>query len=188
MSDEKLLYLFNKARNLLKSNGKYQLFNHQVVDNIENAVFFNKNNTISVFFGDKYLSLQDILFNSENYDKNIFVYPRLINGKVKYFHIESPNSLVVQDNNIVIPSEDCFMVDNNMVDIILVPGDAFDNYHSRLDSDPHLYDKAILEANATAIGVCLDSQVYRGKLPVSGAKVNGLLTEEGLYYIVNIEE
>lgn len=189
MNDEKLLFLFQKMHNLLKSTGKLQFLTHQVAEQIEDSVFFNKNNTISVFFGDKYLSLQDILFNSDNYSKNVFVFPRLINGKLRYFHIESPNSLVIQDNRTIIPSDDCFIIDKNMVDIILVPGEAFDNNHNRLDSDPILYDKAISESkNATAIGVCLDCQVYRKQLNTNAAKVNGLLTEEGLYYVINIEE
>jgi len=190
MDKDRLLYLFGKMRKLLKTKGKFQEKAEQIVQSIENSFFFDQNKVISVFFGDKYPPLFSLLTKNSNYVKNTFVFPKINEENIVFYHIESPNSLILNENNELIPSSDCFAIDNNLVDVILVPGEAFDNSYRRLDFDTHLYDRILTETDAVSVGVCLDCQIYRKLLPhdSSFAEVDGLLTEEGFYHIIEIEE
>jgi 5-formyltetrahydrofolate cyclo-ligase len=187
MTEERLLYLFTKMRNMLIEKGKYEKMFSRVVDSVENSYFFNNNKVISVFSDSKYIPLDKILLNSENYLRNTFVFPKISDGKLLFYHIDSPKSLILNENCELIPSEDCFAVDISSIDTILIPGEAFDFQYNRLSSEPELFNRVINAAeDAVKIGVCLECQVYKKPLPVLNPKVEALLTESGLFHHIEI--
>lgn len=185
MTEEKLLFLFSKMRKLLINNGKYEKMTAKVINAIKKSYFFNNNKVISIFSENNCIPLDEILLDNNNYARNTFVYPAISNDNVVYYHIESPKSLILNDNGELIP-DNCFTIDINDIDTILIPGEAFDMKYNRLSCNPLIFNKVMNSAqHKVRIGVCFDCQVYRRSLPESN-KVDGLLTEEGIYNYIDL--
>lgn len=160
---------------------------NKVMNAMVKSPIFHRNKVISVYFGTEYVPLNDILLDNFNYLKNTFVYPSLNSNEIKYYHIYSPDALELKDN-ILVPKDGLFSIDANEIDIILVPGKAFDFSQRRLDDELYFYDNIIENTKALTVGVCLDCQIYRKDLANSNPRVEALLTEEGLSHYIDMEE
>ena len=188
MARSKLYYLFTKLRNSLIKSGKFEKLSQEVTRVLENSGYFNKNKTIVLFNSENSLVFKQLLLKPEIYFKNTFVYPKIMGDSVRFFLINDPNILILDDFGIKDISSEAFQVDINNIDVILVSGIAFDCDGNWLHSHDNsmLYRSFLGNTNADKLGVCVSHQVYKKELPESLYKVDGLLTEHGIYYPVDM--
>ncbi len=187
-SKNKLLYLFLKMRKKLIDSDKFKSLSNKINEQVKKSYFFDNSKVICVYNGRNSVPLNSILLDSKNYFKNIFVFPQLIGNKLSFFHISGPDDIVINELGTKKVRQSCFKVDINEIDVILVPGVAFDYTHNWLNEGDNvgLYDVILSKTDATKLGVCFNCQVYGKNLPESKNKLDGLLTEEGVLYYFNI--
>jgi len=188
INDEKLNYRFSKLRNVLVSNKKFGKLSSKVISELENSYIFNKGKTICVYSCANHVSLSPILLNISSYLKNTFVFPKLIDKNLSYNFVSNPNDLIIKGSEVVGSDLSCFKVDNDSIDVILVPGIAFDYDNNWMNNEEELLYTAIMKSNAIKIGICLDCQIYRKQLPNKMNKVDALLTENGVFNSFDIWE
>jgi len=191
MNEKRLVELFSHMRNSLDYSGKFKELSNLVAEQIEKSYFFNKSNTICIYNHHNSIVLNNILYNSSNYLNNCFVFPKLSDdNSVKLYHISSPNSLIINNFGAVGVAADFFTIDIAEIDVILVSGMAFDYDLNVLNvgNNNALYKSLLNNCTSTKIGVCANCQVYKGRLPKSEYNVDGLLTEEGCCFPIDIQE
>jgi len=191
MNKIKLTELFFKMRKRLNESGRFEISSNKIADQLEKSYFFNTSKVICLYNHYSSVVLNKILINDANYFRNSFVFPRLEDDdRVLFYHISSPKDLIMDRFGVIDVVSDCFTIDIAEIDVILVSGMAFD-YDLRVlnigDND-ELYKSFLNKANAIKFGVCLDCQIYRKSLPESEYRVDGLLTEEGIYLPVDMQE
>ena len=113
-----------------------------------------------------------------------FAYPRVVDGRLDLFRVESlhelaPGAFGIREPEARIENA----IDPGMLDLILVPGVAFTRSGERLGRGGGFYDRllASLAAHTGKIGVCFDSQVQH-ELPAEmhDQRVDFIVTESGL--------
>ena len=67
--------------------------------------------------------------------------------------------MVIGRYNILEPSINCPQVDINQLDLVIVPGVAFDHIGGRLGRGGGYYDRFLKKLNAKFCGVCFREQV-----------------------------
>lgn len=188
-SEKKLVYLFRKLRNTLIKKGRYKELSESVCSAIINSHIFNNNKTICVFKSDDTIDISSILLDNSHYLKNTFVFPSVVDGKLKLYHINSPQDLISDGLSVLGANPSCFSIDIRDIDVILVPGLAFDSRNNWLIEDRKLlYTKLLPKSSALKLGVCVEHQVYNKTLPDREHKVDGVLTEEGIYHYIDVEK
>jgi len=141
-----------------------------------------------VFKSDDTVDISSVLLNNSHYLKNSFIFPSLIDGKIKLYHINSPEDLITDGLTVLGANPHCFSVDISDIDVILVPGLAFDSKNNWLIEDKkRLYAKLLSQSKALKLGVCIEHQIYNKTLPDREHKVDGVLTEEGIYHYIDME-
>ncbi len=186
----RLVELFFKLRTTLINNGKFHLLSDKVISNIETAYFFNNSKSICLYNHCNSPVINKLLNNSANYFKNIFVFPKLNDDKLEFYHISSVNDLVMDKLGAIDVHPECFQIDIAEIDVILVSGMAFDHDFNVLNvgDNEELYKALLNKSNAIKVGVCFEDQIYRESLPESEYKVDCLMTEDGLYMPIDVQE
>ena len=113
-----------------------------------------------------------------------FAYPRVVDGRLDLFRVESLHELAPGTFGIREPEARIEnAIDPGMLDLILVPGVAFTRSGERLGRGGGFYDRllASLAAHTGKLGVCFDSQVQH-ELPAEmhDQRVDFIVTESGL--------
>ena len=183
-----LLYLFFKMRSVLLKSGKFQSLSDKIAERIKESYFFNQHKTICIYNHYDSVVLNNILQDSSSYFKNTFVFPKLEGKNVSFYHVPYPKCLVFDEFGIKDVISGCFKIDISEIDVILVPGTAFDYDGNRLNTynNERLYNSFLSKTNALKLGVCFDCQIYRRSLPESKQKIDCFITEEGVYTTVDI--
>lgn len=77
------------------------------------------------------------------------------------------------------PTENCETVPENEIDLIIVPGVAFDRQHNRLGRGKGFYDRLLSTLDVPKIGICYDFQL-KDKIPVEpfDRKMDLIVTEK----------
>ncbi len=85
------------------------------------------------------------------------------------------------------PKSTCWLPELPTLDVVLLPGLAFDRAGNRLGWGRGFYDRLIpkLSGNPVLVGVCYDFQIVAGQLPITAGDrpVDWLLTPEGFHMI-----
>jgi 5-formyltetrahydrofolate cyclo-ligase len=189
INEPKLVELFFKLRKELINSGKFKILSNKVVDNIINSYFFNRSQTICLYNHYNSVILTKLLNNQDYYFKNIFAFPRLnSDDNLDLYHISCRNDLIIDNLGIVDIIPECFKININEIDIILVSGMAFDHKLNVLNIDDNnkLYNLLLSRSNALKIGICLENQVYQSGLPNSKHTMDCLITENGLHVPVSL--
>lgn len=77
------------------------------------------------------------------------------------------------------PTEDCVAVPENEIDLIIVPGVAFDRQRNRLGRGKGFYDRLLSTLNVPKIGISYDFQL-KDQIPVEpfDRKMDLIITEK----------
>ena len=100
--------------------------------------------------------LQTIDFLANTSGKSLYL-PKIVGNElmiVKY----NPNELESGSFNILEPSSDDYVCPKN-IDLVIVPGIAFDHQKNRLGRGKGYYDKLLTHTEAIKIGICYDFQL-----------------------------
>lgn len=188
INEPKLVELFFKLRKKLINSGKFQILSNKIMDNIVNSYFFNTSQTICLYNHYNSVILTKLLDNQDHYFRNILAFPKLNNNNLELNHISCRNDLIIDNLGIIDVVPECFKININEVDIILVSGMAFDHSLNilNIDDNSKLYDLLLSKSDALKVGVCLESQVYKSGLPDSKYTVDCLITENGLHVPVSL--
>lgn len=84
------MHMLSKLRTRIKTIDKFSDLEKTVVQNLKNAPFFNQMKTICVYNNKDSILLNNILLNRSNYLKNTFVFPKLENNNLSFYHISDP--------------------------------------------------------------------------------------------------
>jgi 5-formyltetrahydrofolate cyclo-ligase len=106
--------------------------------------------------------------------------PRYHSGAAKYAacHVPKPaEKLRIGQFGIREPDESCESIELNPLDLVLVPGVAFDLHGRRLGRGKGFYDRLLAEVRGVRCGVAFDQQIVR-EIPVDphDVCVNCILT------------
>ena len=117
-------------------------------------------------------------------DGKSFAYPRVTEGRLDLYRVDSMYDLLPGAFGVREPSADsAHAVSPDTLDLILVPAVAFTNRGARLGRGGGFYDRllASLPAHTCKIGVCFDSQILPD-LPIEphDQHVDFIATESGL--------
>ena len=152
---------------------KYKKVNENASVNNDAYSFLKNYNNIGFYYPIKN-ELDNKLLLSKLEDKNIY-FPYIKNGIFEYHRFN--NNLVKDDMNIY--SYDGTSIDVCELDIILIPGIAFNKDGYRLGHGNGFYDKALSNYNGIKVGVCHSSKIIKEKFEEKhDIKVDYIFTEK----------
>ena len=109
--------------------------------------------------------------------------PRVNKSKLDFYEIKSIDEKLIKSNfGIEEPIENSkTFVDKQKIDLVVVPGLAFDKEKNRLGYGGGFYDRFLAGINALKIGICFDEQLLKNEtLPVkeTDVKLDIIITDK----------
>lgn len=162
-------------------------WNESIFSRLINSEFYKRARTIFIFVSFKSeVDTHKIIEYSIEKGKIICV-PKIKSKQIgiEVFKIDSFKDLKEGYFNILEPVEGCISVDKNDIDLILMPGVAFDRHGGRIGYGGGFYDRFLSSMNKTADKIVLayNFQVL-DEVPMeeNDVRVDGIITEEGIIY------
>lgn len=149
-----------------------------IVDKIINLDIYKKSMVIS-FYNSLPSEVDTTKLISESIKDKIVLLPRITNNKIEFIRI---NNNTKYNNSSFGVSEPIGNFYQDKIDLIIVPGVAFDSKGNRLGYGKGYYDKYLKGKNIYKIGVCFNEQVV-DNLPIDkhDIKMNLIITDEKKY-------
>lgn len=149
-----------------------------IVDKILNLDIYKESHVIALYNSmtnevDTSLLIENALQNK------VVLLPRIINNEMKFIVI---NKNTKYKNNKLGFKEPIGKIYNDKIDLIIIPGIAFDRNLNRLGFGKGYYDKYLFNKDIYKVGICFDEQVLVS-LPVDShdIKMNLVITEKEFY-------
>ena len=163
MIDNNVSTLKEQIRQLIKkrkSNLSLELKYHEselVFSMVESLSVFREANRIMLYYSLPDELPTDTIIKSWSNSKELLL-PRIEGNNLRIFKY---NSLAIEigNYNIMEPLRDCEEVNASDIDLIIVPGIAFDHLCKRLGRGKGFYDKLLGTTSAIKIGVGFDCQI-----------------------------
>ena len=149
-----------------------------IVDKIIKLDVYKKSHIIALY--NSMINEVDTSLLIENALQNkVVLLPRIINNEMKFIEI---NNDTKYENNKLGFKEPIGNIYNNKIDLIIIPGIAFDRNLNRLGFGKGYYDKYLFNKDIYKIGICFDEQVLVS-LPIDShdIKMNLVITEKEFY-------
>ena len=143
------------------SNAEILEQSSQLCNQLEKTDFWSSSKTVLLYSNlNKEISVNQLIERGLKIKKTIAL-PRYDSNKKVYTAciISALKDLVIGRYNILEPSINCPQVDINQMDLVIVPGVAFDHIGGRLGRGGGHYDRFLKNLNATFCGVCFREQV-----------------------------
>lgn len=151
---------------------------------------FNKIITTDIFKESKIIAIYKSI-NSEvdtneliKYSLNtgkIICLPKVEENELKFYRINSINEKLIKSKfGIEEPlGKKENLVDNNIIDLVIVPGICFDSNKNRLGFGKGYYDRFLKQNDFKTIGICFDEQILE-KVPLTDndMKVKQIITDK----------
>ena len=99
------------------------------------------------------------------YRKKRLLLPLIKGNDLQLLLYAGKESLKTGVFGILEPSEDCEAVPESEIDLIIVPGVAFDRQHNRLGRGKGFYDRLLSTLDVPKIGICYDFQL-KDQIPI----------------------
>lgn len=111
-----------------------------------------------------------------------FYYPVVKNNSLVFRKVQAETSFTKSDIGVFEPNGDDF-TDYSKVDLIIVPGVAFDRKGNRLGRGKAYYDRFLPKIKAPKIGVCFDFQLFDAIPTTDGdVKMDMIVSENDLIW------
>ena len=119
---------------------------------------------------------------NEWYQKKKLLLPLIVGDDLRLLLYEGPESLKPGPFGILEPKADGIEVPKNEIDLIIVPGVAFDKDKNRMGRGRGFYDRLLSTLNAPKVGICFGFQMIP-QVPVEplDKKMDYVITEDTIY-------
>jgi 5-formyltetrahydrofolate cyclo-ligase len=154
-----------------------------IFNNLINSEWYKKANTIFAFVSFKSEADTHKIIKHAIKDRKIICVPRIESKQkgIEIFKIDGFNQLKKGYFGILEPDESCTEVDKKDIDLILMPGVAFDRQGGRVGYGAGFYDKFLsdMNNNVNKIAVAYHFQVLHD-IPMDehDVRIDGIITEE----------
>lgn len=114
--------------------------------------------------------------------KKKLLLPLIVGDDLRLLLYEGPESLKPGPFGILEPKADGIEVPKNEIDLIIVPGVAFDKDKNRMGRGRGFYDRLLSTLNAPKVGICFGFQLIP-QVPVEpfDKKMDYVITEDTIY-------
>ena len=126
--------------------------------------------------------VETLRFMDKWFGKKRFFLPSVVGQDLRFLLYEGPDSLVEGPFGIWEPRKDCPEILVRELDLIIVPGVAFDKEKNRLGRGKGFYDRLLSSLSVPKIGICFGFQLFP-RIPVEplDKKMDYIITEEGMF-------
>lgn len=119
--------------------------------------------------------------------KRLFLPRTMGRGIMTAMQVSDLGACVPGAYGILEPPEDAYAADPTEIDLILVPGLAFDRHGNRVGHGAGYYDRYLAAYGGLTCGVCFAAQVVQGLSPQPhDVPVGALATEAGVHIILKL--
>jgi 5-formyltetrahydrofolate cyclo-ligase len=185
---KKELRLFWK-KNYPKDPNKREVASKEIRHLLINQEAFQKAQRIALFAG---LSWEIDLLPLLNLPNKVFLFPKTDSQKkeLAFKRVQSENDLVSGALGILEPKNNIPDIDPRILDLVLVPGFAFDRFGTRIGTGAGYYDRffsAFPKLNRW--GICFHQQFHELELAHAhyDARMGAIVTECGFYSAKKVE-
>lgn len=173
---------YKKIRNNINIKSKEQK-TEEITKRFINTTQFKNAEIIAIYksFSSE-VSTEEIIKYALKSGKKIAL-PRVNKSKLDFYEIKSIDEKLIKSNfGIEEPIENSkTFVDKQKIDLVVVPGLAFDKEKNRLGYGGGFYDRFLAGINALKIGICFDEQLLKNEtLPVkeTDVKLDIIITDK----------
>ena len=134
-----------------------------------------------------YASIKNEADISEILDKGLkppkdFSLPKILDKKIYAYQVNSFSELIPGKYKIPEPPIGTDLTDK--IDLVFVPGVAFDLNGNRIGYGKGYYDKFLLQRNFFKVGVCYECQIINNIIAEPhDIRMNCIITEKNIYYL-----
>lgn len=125
--------------------------------------------------------VQTAAFIDKWYQKKRLLLPLVDGDDLRMFQYEGPESVETGAFGILEPKADGTEVKPEAIDLMIVPGVAFDRNHNRMGRGRGFYDRLLSSVTSPKIGLCYEFQMVP-EIPTEpfDIKMDYIVTEKGL--------
>lgn len=125
-----------------------------IVNKIINLDIYKESRVVALYYSLKNeVETRDLIIKSQD---KILLLPRIINEKIEFIKIDNNTKYEKSSFGVMEPVGTIY---NGPMDIIIVPGVAFDRNLNRLGFGRGYYDKYLSHKDIYKIGICFDEQL-----------------------------
>ena len=123
--------------------------------------------------------VQTAAFLEKWFEKKQLLLPLIVGDNLRLLPYNGTDSLKPGIFGIMEPIEQKTTVDESEIDLIIVPGVAFDRQHNRLGRGKGFYDRLLSTLDVPKIGICYDFQL-KDQIPAEpfDRKMDLIITEK----------
>lgn len=164
--------------NIIDKANKSKIITNKVIEDID----YKNANIIALFksFGSEIDTTELIKLSIEN--GKIVLLPKVVKDKLRFYKIKSLSEILIKSKFGVeepVGNEE-HHIENQKIDLVIVPGLCFDKENNRLGYGKGYYDRFLKDANAKSIAICFKEQILKNSLlPITDkdVKVQRIITE-----------
>ncbi len=145
--------------------------------------FYRGSKSISLYSSFSNEVLTEEIFERAAADGKRICYPRVVRGHerhLEFFKVDSIDDLSSGPYEMKEPAEGGVRVDPAGLDLVVVPGVAFDGMGGRLGFGKGYYDRALGAVGCAIVGLAYEFQVLEEEIPLEpfDVRLTALVTEE----------
>lgn len=174
-------------KRLKMTRDEVETLSSDIFNKITGSSLYKDSNTVMVYYSIKNeVDTKEILKNIIESGKRLVLPKTIKNNTLLTCLVNDINELELGSFGIMEPSitTDDRIVDLKNIDLILVPGVAFDLNGFRIGYGAGYYDRLLRDYNGIKIGICYDLQITKDAYPdIHDIRMDYLLTEKGIIKI-----
>lgn len=153
----------------------------KIMNRLEETDVFKKASCVALYHAIPG-EVQTSEFINRWYKSKRILLPLIVGDDLRLLLYEGAESLTEGQYGIMEPKEDCMELPDEEIDMIIVPGVAFDRDRNRMGRGRGFYDRLLARIEAPKIGICFEFQIT-DNIPVEpfDKKMDLVITEEHIY-------
>lgn len=146
--------IINKRKNIPNKQIKSNIIFHKIIE----TDIYKKSKTIALYNSlENEVSTKELITYSLNNNKEVYL-PKVVGEKLLFYKISSDEEFVLSSFNIKEPKGDNSKLMKE-VDLVIVPGVAFDKECNRMGYGKGFYDRFLENRKTYKIGICFKEQI-----------------------------